>query len=199
MPRSPSCAAPPGEAANSVRVDYRVEGDGHSQLRHVLCRFGGAEAEPGSRRPHRRRHRTRPARRSAAPLPAAFLSRHARRAAARSGGGRNGVARHPPRFLRLGAAAARRRPALRRDLRIARLFLRSHPRPRRARGVRLRRSRRARRLCHLDRACARRGRGLALRARRGLRRSRSASARPMAWPPAASPSSRRCGPRGRPS
>ncbi len=37
-----------GQAANSIRVDYRVEEDGHPRLRHVLCRFGGTQAEPGS-------------------------------------------------------------------------------------------------------------------------------------------------------
>jgi branched-chain amino acid transport system permease protein len=36
-----------GEAINSIRVDYRVDGDGHSELRHVLCRFGGAQVEAG--------------------------------------------------------------------------------------------------------------------------------------------------------
>ncbi|MGC1577168.1 MAG: branched-chain amino acid ABC transporter permease, partial [Beijerinckiaceae bacterium] len=36
-----------GEAINSVRVDYRIDGDEHSKLRHVLCRFGGAQAEAG--------------------------------------------------------------------------------------------------------------------------------------------------------
>jgi len=35
----------PGEVSNSIRVDYRAEGEARSQLRHVLCRFGGTEAE----------------------------------------------------------------------------------------------------------------------------------------------------------
>jgi branched-chain amino acid transport system permease protein len=36
-----------GETINSIRVDYRILGDGRSELRHVLCRFGGAQGEPG--------------------------------------------------------------------------------------------------------------------------------------------------------
>ncbi|MBV8962266.1 MAG: hypothetical protein JOY97_04135, partial [Hyphomicrobiales bacterium] len=36
-----------GEAANSVSVDYRLVRASTSQLRHVVCRFGEANAEPG--------------------------------------------------------------------------------------------------------------------------------------------------------
>jgi branched-subunit amino acid ABC-type transport system permease component len=36
-----------GEIANSVRVDYWIEAEGHPQLRHVLCRFGNAGQEGG--------------------------------------------------------------------------------------------------------------------------------------------------------
>jgi branched-subunit amino acid ABC-type transport system permease component len=36
-----------GEPTNSIRVDYKIDGVGHSELRHVLCRFGGAEAQAG--------------------------------------------------------------------------------------------------------------------------------------------------------
>jgi branched-subunit amino acid ABC-type transport system permease component len=36
-----------GAVANSVRVDYRLTIDGLPVLRHVICRFGNADREPG--------------------------------------------------------------------------------------------------------------------------------------------------------
>ena len=68
-------------SASITAIDWRRT----FELRHVICRFGGAQAERRTRHPHRRRHRARSARRGAASLPAALLSRSARRAATRPG------------------------------------------------------------------------------------------------------------------